>query len=232
MAEIRALRADEIECRVNQVTASGVMLLLYKDARCDMAVLDETFTHFGWKRSHELINGKEFCTVSVRSDNGEWISKQDCGTESNTEKAKGESSDAFKRACVNWGIGRELYTKIPIFIKMPTAKTSNGKFEMTNKYTKFFVKSIKTDNKAKKILELELSDAGGKTVFKWDNKNPPVYEDSDLGYTPEPATSPPICKNCSKDIRCAEYDGQKYTVEQVVSNTGGICFDCYMKGAK
>lgn len=109
--EIRALRAEEIECRVQQCTASGVILILYKDARCDMTVLDETFTPFGWQRRHGYINGKEFCIVSIKGEGGEWINKQDCGT----AKDKGATSDAFKRACINWGIGRELYTKIFIY---------------------------------------------------------------------------------------------------------------------
>ncbi len=108
--KIRTLRADEIECRAAMVKENGVSLLLYKDARCDMRILDEMFTPFGWQRHHETINGKEFCTVSVKSETGEWIEKQDCGTESNTEKEKGQSSDAFKRACFNWGIGeRTVY---------------------------------------------------------------------------------------------------------------------------
>lgn len=176
--EIRALRADEIECRVQQVTQKGVILLLYKDARADMAILDETFSMFGWKRTHEVINNKEFCTVSIQNlETKEWISKQDCGTESNTEKQKGETSDAFKRACFNWGIGRELYTKILIFIKIETIKNNQGKWEMVDKYAKFTVTKINTDNKAKKILHLEISDKFNKKVFEWDNKNPPKYEE-------------------------------------------------------
>lgn len=176
--EIRALRADEIECRVQQVTQKGVRLLLYKDARVDMVILDETFTIFGWKRKHEVINNKEFCTVAIQNPTTkEWIQKQDCGTESNTEKAKGETSDAFKRACFNWGIGRELYTKIFIFIKVDTVKNNQGKFEMGDKYEKFTVSKIETDNKAKKILCLEISNKFGKNIFKWDNGNPPKYEE-------------------------------------------------------
>lgn len=175
--EFRSLRADEIECRVQQTTARGVMLLLYKDARVDASVLDETVGVFGWQRRHEVINGKEFCSVSVKNpDNGEWVSKQDCGTESSTEKAKGESSDAFKRACFSWGIGRELYTKILIFIECKT-EAKNGKFVMIDKYAKFTVSNIETDNRAKKILHLEISDKFGKKVFSWDNKNPPRYEE-------------------------------------------------------
>lgn len=76
-----------------------------KEARVDMRLLDEFFGPTNWKRSHELINGNLFCTVSIwDNEKKEWVSKQDVGTESNTEKEKGQASDAFKRACFNWGI--------------------------------------------------------------------------------------------------------------------------------
>lgn len=106
---IRLLRKDEIEARVSMVKETGVGILLYKDARCDMNILDETFGPMGWKREHQLIGERLYCTVSVW-DGKQWIAKQDVGTESNTEKEKGQASDSFKRACFNWGIGRELYT--------------------------------------------------------------------------------------------------------------------------
>ncbi|MBP5242234.1 MAG: hypothetical protein J6Z36_00910 [Clostridia bacterium] len=119
--KIRKLKAEEIELRVGRVikTAkfSGVTLLLYKNARVDMAILDEIFTPFGWKREHEVVNGNMYCTVSaLDKESGEWVSKQDCGTESHTEGEKGEASDSFKRACVNWGIGRELYSAPEVLI--------------------------------------------------------------------------------------------------------------------
>lgn len=109
--DFRPLKADEIDCRVGTVTDKGCSLLMYKDARVDMRLLDEVVGCTNWKREHELINGNLFCTVSIWDDvKGLWVSKQDVGVESNTEKEKGQASDAFKRACFNWGIGRELYT--------------------------------------------------------------------------------------------------------------------------
>lgn len=101
--EFRLLRADEIDCKVKTVAQWGVMLLLYKDARCDMNILDETVGPMNWQRRHELINGNLFCSVGIRDDR-EWVWKQDVGVESFTEKEKGEASDSFKRACFNWGI--------------------------------------------------------------------------------------------------------------------------------
>lgn len=113
----RKLKAEEIECRVSTVTANGCSVLLYKDARVDQKLLDETFGIFGWQRSHQLIGDRLYCTVSVWDGyNEQWISKQDVGTESYTEKEKGQASDSFKRACFNLGIGRELYTAPFIWI--------------------------------------------------------------------------------------------------------------------
>lgn len=109
--EFRALKEDEIDVRVAMCRQNGVSLLLYKDARVDMRILDETFGQFGWKRSHQLIGDRLYCTVEIYDeDNDTWVFKQDVGTESNTEKEKGQASDSFKRACFNVGIGRELYT--------------------------------------------------------------------------------------------------------------------------
>jgi hypothetical protein len=115
--EFRKLKASEIDARVATVTAKGCSLLLYKDARVDQKVLDETVGAFNWERSHEVIDGNLYCTVRIYDDDRKmWVSKQDVGTESYTEKEKGQASDSFKRACFNWGIGRELYTAPFIWI--------------------------------------------------------------------------------------------------------------------
>ena len=99
---IRLLRADEIECRAATVGEKGISLLLYKDARVDQRILDETFGVFGWKRSHQSIDGNLYCTVEIRDEgSGEWIGKQDVGTTGYTEKEKSQASDSFKRACFN-----------------------------------------------------------------------------------------------------------------------------------
>ena len=119
----RLLTAKEVELRVSTVKVTnsvcGCSLLLYKNARCDMAILDETFGCMGWKRDHIVINGNLYCNVSIYNEESkEWITKQDVGTESYTDKEKGQSSDSFKRACVNWGIGRELYTAPFVWINL------------------------------------------------------------------------------------------------------------------
>ena len=117
----RKLKASEIDARVATVSEKGCSLLLYKDARVDQNILDETVGCLNWQRSHQLIGDRLYCTVSIWDDKkGQWISKQDVGTESYTEKEKGQASDSFKRACFNLGIGRELYTAP--FIWIPSSK--------------------------------------------------------------------------------------------------------------
>lgn len=115
----RPLRADELDVRVGSVSRAGATLLLYKDARSDQNVLDETVGPMNWQRHHSRDNAN--CIVSIwDEDKRQWIEKEDTGTESNTEKEKGLASDSFKRACFNWGIGRELYTAPFVFVKCET----------------------------------------------------------------------------------------------------------------
>ena len=142
----RKLRADEIECRIGTIKqdGTGLSLLLYKDARCDMNILDETVGAMNWKREHGRDNAN--CTVSLYcEDKKEWVSKEDVGTESNTEKEKGLASDSFKRACVNWGIGRELYTAPFIWVQSENANIVERKFNGSSKWVcndKFYVEKI------------------------------------------------------------------------------------------
>lgn len=120
---IRLLKANEIECRVAVVNENGLSLLLYKDARADQRILDETFGIFGWKRSHQSIEGSLYCTVEIYDrGSSSWVAKQDVGTAGLSEKEKSQASDSFKRACFNWGIGRELYTAPFIWIGAEKAK--------------------------------------------------------------------------------------------------------------
>lgn len=156
MIAFRDLTADDIEVRVQSVKEnkdpqrSGVILLLYKNARVDMAILDEAVGAENWQREHYECKGNLFCRVGVNikrqnedeAEWYEWVWKSDCGTESNTEAQKGEASDSFKRACFNWGIGRELYTSPFIWIPAAKCNIENGKC-----YDKFVVEKIKIENK-------------------------------------------------------------------------------------
>ena len=146
MRKFRYLTADEVECRVSTCSDKGVSLLLYKDARADMKILDETVGPDNWQRKHEVVNGNLFCTVSIWDDNKkQWISKEDVGVESFPEKEKGQASDAFKRACTNWGIGRELYTAPFIWIGKDSVKLEQRNNKWTT-YDKFEVRMLEVEN--------------------------------------------------------------------------------------
>lgn len=142
--EFRKLKADEIDCRVNTINEKGLSLLLYKDARCDMNILDETVGCMNWKREHTRDNAN--CIVSIYdNEKQQWVSKEDTGTESFSEKEKGLASDSFKRACVNWGIGRELYTSPFIWISSANC-TITPKNDKYTTYDSFKVKKISYDD--------------------------------------------------------------------------------------
>lgn len=156
----RLLKADEIECRVATVKENGVSLLLYKDARVDQNILDETVGAENWQRKHEIIGGNLFCSVGIYVESrNEWVWKQDVGTESYTEKEKGQASDAFKRACFNWGLGRELYTAPFIWVTDADIKDKDGRFTT---YDRFEVKEIGYTDK--KITKLTIVNAKSRKV--------------------------------------------------------------------
>lgn len=171
----RLLKAEEIECRVSQVSAKGCSLLLYKTARVDRAILDEEFGCLNWQNDFKVIDGKMYGGIGVsRNNNGvsEWVWKWDCGTESNTEAEKGQASDCFKRAGFKWGIGIELYSTPFIWINCDTYKdeyaSKNAKkdvYKLTNKFEKFDVKSIDYDTN-RNINKLVIVDSKGNTVYE------------------------------------------------------------------
>ena len=183
----RDLKKEEIDVRVGQVGDGFATLLLYKDARVDMDILDETVSLTNWQRKHYEVKGNMYCSVGIKC-NGEWVWKDDCGTESNTEKEKGESSDSFKRACVNWGIGRELYTSPKIFINCETS----GK-KIVN-LTNFEVSDIEIKDKV--IVKLSIKAYNKHTrksdiVFDWSDKktlNAPQKADEPLKTEKKPLT--------------------------------------------
>lgn len=163
MLTFRTLRADEIDVRIGQIKENGLSLLLYKDARCDMNILDETVGCLNWQRHHSRDNAN--CIVSIWDDEKkQWIEKEDTGTESNTEAQKGLASDSFKRACFSFGIGRELYTAPFIWIKAEDCKIQNKKCN-----DKFYVEQIMYDGKT--IVALSIKNAtSGKRVFLMDKR--------------------------------------------------------------
>lgn len=144
---IPLLTAKDVELRVQSQGSTWVNLLVYKDARCDMRILDDTFGPLNWKREHQVVNDNLFCTVSVWDDEKkQWVSKQDVGKPSKAESEKGEASDAFKRACFCWGIGRELYAAPTLFISTTDADMKNGKLK-----TQFSVAEMEYDKEQREF---------------------------------------------------------------------------------
>ena len=170
MEEIRLLGKEDIDVRVAQTTNYNgevkVSLLLYKDARVDMKILDELFTPMGWKRTHKLIGDRLYCQVEVwDAEKKEWICKEDVGVESNTEAEKGQASDSFKRACVNWGIGRELYTAPKIAVALTEKEFTKDQSGKIRVWASFSVKSIGYDKKTRTITSLEIQDRFGNVRY-------------------------------------------------------------------
>lgn len=164
----RLLKPDEISCRVQKITKTGgAVILLYKDARVDMNILDETYGPTNWQRHHHDIDGNLYCTISIwDEDKAQWVSKQDVGVESFTEATKGEASDSFKRAGFNWGIGRELYTGPFIFVQLNEDEWyMDGSRPKTTFKFGLEVKEIKY-NTDREIIGLALVDKAGQVRFE------------------------------------------------------------------
>lgn len=170
---------------MSQVNEKGCQLLLYKDSRCDKRILDETFGIFGWKNHYEEIKGNLYCTISILDEKtNQWIDKCDCGVESRSDndgnEKKGEASDAFKRAGFTVGIGRELYTRLFYFASVPTKQNSKGKYELADKYMKFEVQEIETNEETEKIEKIKIVDNKGNLVFQY-----PIKKQSNISKAKE-----------------------------------------------
>lgn len=170
--EFRALRAEEIECRVGTVSQSGkgLSLLLYKDARVDQNILDETVGAENWQCDYYEQKGTLFCKVGIDVNRGdglhEWVWKADAGAPSNMEAAKGEASDAFKRACFRWGIGRELYTAPFVWIpskKCDIKQGNNGRYTC---YDRFKVAKVAIEDGRIKGVRI-INEQTGAIVYSW-----------------------------------------------------------------
>ena len=176
---MRKLKANEIECRVAQVGQTGCSLLLYKTARVDRQILDETFGQMNWQNDFKVIDGKMYGGIGIRVElSPSWVWKWDCGVESNTEAEKGQASDCFKRAGFKWGIGVELYSAPFIFVKQATVK-DGVKYKLANKYVKFFVKDIGYSDIGE-INKLVIIDDENNVVYTLGNKDLPQNNDTDI----------------------------------------------------
>ena len=186
------LTADQIEVKVKKVTNGGALLLLYKTARTDYDILDDVLGPDGWKVEYHEIKGNLYCTLSIWSEaRGEWISKQNCGTESREDgegnEKKGEASDAVKRAGVTLGIGRELYTSPVIFVNVATVPKGSG-YALADFYQTFDVKEIDYDD-SRRINKLVIVDNKGNVVFTFPRgaqSSPPPARNQEPKQEPKP----------------------------------------------
>lgn len=224
----RKLTANDVEARVQSCDANGFVLLLYKNARCDMNILDETVGAENWQREHYECKGNLFCRVGVRYKD-EWIWKADCGTESNTEKEKGESSDSFKRSCFCHGIGRELYTapKTKISGHTRTAKRNGKDVYVPEYYTYDVVRMEVSDDIPRKITALTIvgkSMEGGyheDVIFDWTDKStnrnqsqPKAQPKAEPKATPNQIEILKKCYTGDKMTKLLEANGIK-TIEEI-----------------
>lgn len=193
MKDIRLLKANEIDVRVQMVNQNYISVLLYKDARVDMKILDETFGPMNWQRHHDVINNNLFCTISIYDDEKkQWISKQDVGIPSYTQAEKGEASDSFKRACINIGIGRELYSAPAIFITPQQGEVTQNKGKYQTK-SKFYVREIEY-NGEREIAYLVIVDSKGNQRYSWGRKtqaNPNVANNKPMNTPNNKPTNTP-----------------------------------------
>lgn len=178
--KFRTLKPSEIEVRVG----SGGTLLLYKDARVDMALLDEVVGVGNWQREHKILGDDIYCKVSIfNKELNCWVGVEDAGSSGSIEVEKTKASDSFKRACVNLGIGRELYTAPKI--KIPEQFKS----------CQFFDVSVIEYNQNREISKLVITTNFGKDV---------VYsypKSANYSQTAEKAPQKrDIIKEVSKDI--------------------------------
>lgn len=216
MTEIPLLKPEDVELRVNLLTTTQYgtycTLLCYKDARCDQRYLDAVFGPMNWQRSHQLINGSLFCTVEVYDDDkGIWVKKQDVGSESNTEAVKGECSDSFKRACFNWGIGRELYQAPNIFFKLDDNEVTMGTNSKPKTYARFHVVTMVFDRELNKFTEFTVADDKGNIRFSLEKSVAQVIPQPKISASTQtkpilqqPAGVPAfntMCADCGAEIK-------------------------------
>lgn len=209
------VKLADIDFRIQSINKGKyATILAYKDARYDMNLLDEVVGAQNWQKDFKIIDGKLYCGVAIRSE-GEWVWKWDVGTESDVEKAKGEASDAFKRACFNWGVGRELYSFPKISVKLEDSEVDEvqGKFRQSFglKLSEWKWDMERTENG--EIIRLTAHDQNGKLRF---NSNPSktAYKPS----SPAPSTStPPAQKEAVKASNAMVTEAQTAEMRKIVS---------------
>ena len=227
--EFRLLKPEEIEIRVAMCKKNGCQLLLYKDARCDMNILDETVGAENWQNRFYEQKGILFCSLGINTnfDKPEfperWIWKDDAGSESNTEAEKGNASDARKRAGFSFGLGRELYSSPFIWVPSSLVAIEENEYSGKKNYKvkpseHFEVFSIGYDENRRIQHLVIVNSKTGNVVFEFGTEN---QKKSDQEY---------ICSCCGKAIVDTEIKGKKRSAEEVYKKLNGLCLECYKKG--
>lgn len=224
MRGFRLLEPNEIECRIAEIDKQGryLSLLLYKTARTDMAMLDEKYGIAGWCNDFKTVDGKLFCGIGIKAENGEWLWKWNNGTESNQDAEKGHASDAFKRAGFLLGIGTELYSspRIKVGNDKCSIKEWNGKYRC---YDNFEVGMIEYD-RDENICALVIL-CNGQPCFSWKSGQKPK-EEKPMQY---------ICTACGTVIDDYEDDNGKVIKSDRHVNASlkkfgqTLCLDCIRK---
>lgn len=213
----RKLKANEIEVRIGSTTKKTFSLLLYKDARVDMALLDEVVGVGNWQREHKILGNDIYCRVGVWDDDKKmFVWKEDAGSSGSIEIEKSKASDSFKRACVNLGIGRELYTSPEIKIW----KTDEN--DDSYKYNHYFVKEIDyKDNEISKLIICE--EKNGEVVFSFP-------KGAKVSQTSEKPQKKDVLEEASKGIGDSfleESEITQETKEKITTITGKLSADRY-----
>ena len=194
MKEIRLLKPDEIDVRVSNSVPEGVTLILYKDARCDMAILDETFGPMNWQKTYSRNNVN--CILSIwDEDKKQWIAKEDAGSAGNYERDKSLASDSFKRAAVAWGIGRELYTSPTLFFPAKLLKNFNGERCLD----RFVITNVDYDNRCIVSVNIKNITSGAEINVSENRIKVITYPNTATDNSATPAAQP-VTENTKVDV--------------------------------
>lgn len=200
----RPLTANEIECRVGNVAknGSGFFLLLYKNARVDANILDETFGVFNWQKRFYQVKNTMVCEILINANYKEpdkeprWIAKADGGDDdTQMEQVKSELSDSFKRASFCVGVGRELYYSPKIWVNASGDNTTSARYS---------VKVIEYDDKKRITRLVIINDKTKEVVFLFGKEQKTVQNGENAQKTPTPSADEPkgsIDKNDLKTIQ-------------------------------
>lgn len=245
MNKFRLLNADEIECRISSVNEKGLSLLLYKTARTDANILDETVGPENWANDFKVVDGVLYGEISIYDPQlDRWVSKWDAGTESNTEAEKGRASDAFKRAGFKWGIGRELYTAPFIWITPDKCSIEDRKGRKAC-FDTFRVVEIGYDEKNEINKLIIANEKRGIDVFVYPKKRNVIKygesKNTDVPLAPSEAQAPQgapdgqfYCDECGELIKGLRSNGKSYSPAEVANrgltkHNKQLCWICQKK---